>query len=98
MKLDKEPRLQGTVVEISKTGEKTQDEDGLSWERCLFTIALEGYSKRTPDLTLPPELVGKKIKITRYCAYDWHLKLNVTKTLTPPETQLVLNGKTDLTE
>ena len=95
---DKEPRLQGTVLEIVKTGKKMKDEGGTEWEQCAFTLKLRGYSKRTPDLTLPHTLRGKKVKISRYCAHEWHYKLNGVKTLTPDETKQVHSGKTDLTK
>lgn len=96
-KQDMEPRLQGTVTEISKTGEREKDRDGVEWERCLFTLELKGYSKRTPGLNPPEGVKGRKVKIARYCAYDWHYRIGVTKTLTPDETRQVLSGETDLT-
>jgi len=95
---DKRPRLKGTVLEINRTGEKEKDSEGVEWDKCIFTLSLGSYSKRTPELQLEKKFVGKKIKIMRYCSYDWHYKIGVSKTLEPGETKQVLTGKFDLTE
>lgn len=86
-------KLQGIVVDIERTGEYLTDEEGEKWEKCIFTIELTGFSKRTPNEVLPENLIGKQIKIVRYCLYDWHYKLGVRKTLEPDETEIVLSGK-----
>jgi hypothetical protein len=94
---DVRPRLKGLVLKIEKTGEKVQDSEGVEWEKCVFTVALKGYSRRTPQLELDKKLVDREVKLVRYCAYDWHYKLGVSKTLDPEETEAVLKGETDLT-
>jgi hypothetical protein len=86
-------KLQGIVVDIEKTGESKTDEEGSKWEKCVFTIELTNFSKRTPDEVLPDSIKGKKVKIVRFCCYDWHYKLGVKKTLDPCETEAVLVGK-----
>jgi hypothetical protein len=86
--------LQGSVIAIERTGEKKQDGDGNTWERCIFTIRLTGFSRRTPELQIPPELEGKVVKQVRWCAFDWHYYPPGTrKTLTPEETEAVLAGR-----
>jgi len=93
VKVEKIRKLQGTVVEIERTGEYILDQDGDRWEKCIFTIELTGFSKRTPNEVLPEHLKGKKVKIIRYCCFDWHYKLGVRKTLEPDETEAVLRGE-----
>ncbi|MEM2960979.1 MAG: hypothetical protein QXU67_05180 [Candidatus Bathyarchaeia archaeon] len=86
-------KLQGIVVDIKRTGEYITDEEGDKWEKCIFTIELTGFSKRTPNEALPENLKGKRINLVRYCLYDWHYKVGVKKTLEPDETEAVLLGK-----
>ena len=85
-------KLQGIVLSIEKTGETFIDEDGDKWERCIFTVELTGFSKRTPEERLPEELKGRRVKLIRWCCFDWHYKLGVRKTLEPDETEAVLKG------
>ena len=85
--------LQGRVSSIEKTGEKKEDEEGNLWEKCVFTLELTGFSKRTPDQLIPPDLKGKVVKLVRWCCFDWHYKLGVTKTLESDETEAVIIGK-----
>ncbi|MEM2135483.1 MAG: hypothetical protein Q6366_002825 [Candidatus Freyarchaeota archaeon] len=85
--------LQGTVLNIEKTGEKKKDEEGNIWEKCIFSLELTGFSKRTPHEELPSELKGKKVKLVRWCCFDWHYKTGVRKTLEPEETEAVLKNK-----
>jgi len=82
--------LQGLVKAVEKTGEKKTDKDGIDWERCVFDIELVGFSKRTPEEVLPESLRGKRVKLVRWCAFDWHYKLGVRKTLETDETEAVL--------
>ncbi|MBS7607338.1 MAG: hypothetical protein QW502_02920 [Candidatus Bathyarchaeia archaeon] len=86
-------KLQGIAIDVERTGEYTVDDEGEKWEKCIFTIELTGFSKRTPNETLPEDLRGKRVKIVRYCLYDWHYKLGIKKTLEPDETEAVLSGK-----
>ncbi|MBS7645798.1 MAG: hypothetical protein QW569_04650 [Candidatus Bathyarchaeia archaeon] len=86
-------KLRGTVLNVERTGESKIDEDGLRWDRCVFTVRIEGFSKRTPDERLPPGLAGKEVKVVRWCCFDWHYKVGVKKTLEPDETEAVLEGK-----
>ncbi len=98
-KIDKRPRLIGAVSKIEKTGEKVKDNEGFEWEKCVFTLSLKNYSRRTPELELDSRLIGKEVKIIRYCLHDWHYKLGVNKTLLDcKETQEVLSNKLNLTE
>jgi hypothetical protein len=85
-------KLQGTVTNIQKTGEST-NEEGNKWEKCVFTIELTNFSKRTPNEVLPSNIKGKKVKLVRFCCFDWHYKLGAKKTLDPDETEAVLAGK-----
>lgn len=86
-------KLQGKVIDVERTGEFITDEEGNKWEKCVFTIELTKFSKRTPNEEIPEELRGKKVKLIRYCCFDWHYKLGVTKTLEPDETEAILSGK-----
>ncbi|OYT44226.1 hypothetical protein CW711_01475 [Candidatus Bathyarchaeota archaeon] len=93
MKVPKVRMLQGKVVKVERTGEYMFDKDGDRWEKCIFTVELTGFSKRTPDEILPENLRGKRIKLVRYCCFDWHYKLGVRKTLEPDETEAILKGE-----
>ena len=86
-------KLQGTVVDIEKTGETMTDEEGNEWEKCIFTVQLTNFSKRTPNEVVPEEIKGERVKIVRHCCFDWHYKLGIRKTLEPDETEAVLAGK-----
>lgn len=86
-------KLQGTVVDINRTGESKSDDEENRWERCIFTVELDGFSKRTPEEAISERLKGKKIKLVRYCCFDWHYKLGVRRTLDPDETEAVLMDK-----
>ena len=86
-------RLQGKVLKIEKTGDSMVDEEGDKWEKCVFTVELSNFSKRTPKQTVPETVKGKKVKVVRYCCFDWHYKLGVRKTLDSDETEAVLEGK-----
>ncbi|MEM2888809.1 MAG: hypothetical protein QXR42_04920 [Candidatus Bathyarchaeia archaeon] len=85
-------KLQGTVHEIARTGEFKVDDEGNRWEKCIFTIELTNFSKRTPNEVLPPHIKGKKIKLVRFCCFDWHYKLGIRKTLDCDETEAVLSN------
>lgn len=76
---------------------KRKDDEGITWEKCIFEIELTGFSRRTPGETFPERLKGKKVKIIRWCAFDWHYKLGVRKTLEPSETETILEGKPTMT-
>jgi len=84
-------RLKGRVIEVEKTGE-TITKEGETWEKCIFTLEVTRFSKRTPDEVVPDNLKGKKIRLVRHCLYDWHYKLGVEKTLSPEETDSLLRG------
>jgi hypothetical protein len=84
-------KLKGRVLGIERTGE-FMEIHGEHWEKCIFLLELTSFSKRTPDETLTHALEGRKIKLVRYCFFDWHYKLGVEKTLEPDETEAVLRG------
>ncbi len=86
-------KLQGTVLEVKKTGDSKVDEDKNKWEKCIFTVQLTNFSKRTPKEVMPEKLKNKKVKLVRYCCFDWHYKLGVRKTLESDETEAVLADK-----
>jgi len=90
-------KLQGKVLSIKKTGEKKRDEGGNIWEKCVFTVELTGFSRRTPDEAIPPELRGREVKIVRWCCFDWHYKLGVRKTLEQDENEAVIERKPSAT-
>jgi len=86
-------KLQGKVVDITKTGESVTDDAGSKWEKCVFTVELTNFSSRTPNEALTEGIKGKKVKLVRFCCFDWHCKLGVKKTLDFDETEDVLAGK-----
>jgi len=51
-------KLQGRVLDIEKTGEFETDEEGNSWERCVFALVLTNFSKRTPNEVIPEDIKG----------------------------------------
>lgn len=85
-------RLLGKVIEVEKTGATRRDEEGNTWEKCIFTVELSGFSRRTPREAIRKELKGKKIKLGRWCRFDWHYKIGSSKTLEPDETEAVLDS------
>ncbi|MEM2915082.1 MAG: hypothetical protein QXH91_06770 [Candidatus Bathyarchaeia archaeon] len=86
-------KLQGIVVDITKTGEEMTDDKGNKWEKCIFTVELTNFSKRTPNEVLPESFKGKKVQLIRFCLFDWHFKIGARKTLDNDETEAVLAGK-----
>ncbi len=85
-------KLQGKVLDINKTGEFIKKDDN-KWQKCIFTVELIKFSKRTPEENIPEHLKGKMVKLVRYCCFDWHYKIGIMKTLDPDETEAVLNDK-----
>lgn len=85
-------KLQAKVLDVERTGESIE-KDSEKWEKCIFTVELTKFSKRTPEEIIPENLKGKKVKLIRYCCFDWHYKIGVMKTLEPDETEAVLTGK-----
>jgi len=85
-------KLQGKVLGIEKAGEKFVDEEGNEWEKCLFTVELARFSKRTPKEKIGSLIKGKRVKLVRWCCFDWHYKIGTTKTLEPDETEAVVKG------
>ena len=85
-------RLKGRVIAIEKTGEAAAKE-GENWEKCIFTLEITRFSKRTSNEIVPDWLKGKKVKLVRYCLYDWHYRLGVEKTLGTEETDNLLKKK-----
>ncbi|HGE72987.1 TPA: hypothetical protein ENX78_19290 [Candidatus Poribacteria bacterium] len=86
-------RLQGRTINIEKTDEYTIDEEGNKWVKCIFTVELTNYSKPASNEPIPEEIKGKKVKLIRYCCFDWHYKIGVRKTLELDESEAVLRGK-----
>jgi len=77
--------LKGIVVKIKKTGRKKRDRRGILWEECIFTVKITKLSRREVGKTIPRELLGKEVKVVRWCCHDWHYKLNVETTLNMDE-------------
>ncbi|HID91278.1 TPA: hypothetical protein EYP44_04890 [Candidatus Bathyarchaeota archaeon] len=86
-------KLQGIVLGIEKTGERREDEEGNVWEKCIFTVEITGFSKRTPDEVIPPELKGRRVELVRWCCFDWHYTLGVRKTFEPDETEAIIKNE-----
>jgi hypothetical protein len=86
-------KLQGTAVDVTKTGETVTDSEKDRWEKCVFTIELTNFSSRTPNEALPEGIKGKRVKLVRLCCFIWHFRLGVKKTLDSDETEAVLAGR-----
>jgi len=84
-------KLKGKVVAIEKTG-GTVRKDGECWERCIFTLELTGLSENLVQKQIPASLNRKRVKITRYCFYNWHFTLGIEKTIEPEETEAIFEG------
>jgi hypothetical protein len=91
--VEKVRKLQVKALEVEKTGDTLKDAEGNTWEKCIFSAKIIGFSKRTPNEVVPETVKSKKVKLVRYCCYDWHYKLGIKKTLEPDETEAVLAGK-----
>jgi hypothetical protein len=89
---EKARRLQGKVLSVEKIDESFVDEDNNTWEKCIFTVEITGFSKRTPEEEVPKSLMGKQVKLVRWCSFDWHYKIGVRKTLEPDETEAVIRN------
>jgi len=84
-------KLKGKVTAVEKTGE-TIKKDGENWEKCIFTLELTGLSEDGLQKQIPASLKGKRVKITRYCFYNWHFMLGIKKTIEPEETEAIFKG------
>lgn len=84
-------------MDIARTDESEADEEGNVWCKCTFTVEIVSFSRRTPSEELPAGLRGARVKLARWCCFDWHYKTGVKITLTPEETERVLKGELDLT-
>ena len=62
-------RLKGRVIAVERTGEAII-RDGEAWQKCIFTLEVTRFSKRTLLEVVPSDLRGKRIKLLRYCLYD----------------------------
>lgn len=82
-------KLKGKVLAVEKTGEIIRIDDE-SWEKCVFTLELTRLSGNIAR-ELPVSLSRKRVKIFRYCLYDWHFMLGVEKTLEPEETEAIFS-------
>jgi hypothetical protein len=91
--VEKVRKLQAKVTEVEKTGDTLKDAEGTTWEKSIFSAEIIGFSKRTPNEVVPKTVKSKKVKLVRFCCYDWHYKLGIKKTLEPDETEAVLAGK-----
>jgi len=90
------PRLKGRVLSVEKTDERMPRETE-AWEKCIFMLEITRFSKRTPDQNVPDSLKDRRIKLARYCLYNWHYAQGIEKTLSPEETESLLQGKASST-
>jgi len=84
-------RLKGKVLAVEKTTE-VENRKGEKWVKCIFTLQLIGFSRDPSGELIPQSMKKKRIKLVRYCLYDWHYKLGTEKTLEPDETAAILAG------
>jgi hypothetical protein len=81
-------KLRAVVTNVEKTSEKYRDQYDTVWEKCVVEIEIIGASKRFKDETLLQKLTGRRAKIIRWCAYDWHCKVGTRITLDVEELQI----------
>lgn len=78
-------KLKGIVLNIQETSEKKRDIENIVWKRCILEVRIIGLSKRSRKGELEEEflkkIIGKKVKVTRWCAFDWHYVTGTTITL-----------------
>ena len=84
-------KFQGRVLNVEKTIEKRLDREGTEWQKCVFTVELTGFSKRTPEEAMARDLKGERVKVVRWCAFDWHYKTGARVTLRADETESLLS-------
>ena len=58
---------------------------------CLHT-GLTCLSEGDFQKQIHAALKGKRVKITRYCFYNWHFMLGIEKTIEPEETEAIFKG------
>jgi len=84
-------RLRGTILNIERTAEKKKDDEGIVWEKCIFDVKIDGLSKGADNnKALLKKVIGKKVKVVRWCAFDWHYKIGSKITLEPEEVKSFL--------
>lgn len=81
------------VSDLIVSGQIMKNADDEKREKCVFIPEPTRLSSRAPAERIPSSLKGEKVKIARYCPYDWHYELDIEKTLEPDETEPVLEGK-----
>lgn len=60
------------------------------WEKCIFEVEVDGLSKRANNRGFLEEGCGQKVKVVRWCAFDWHYKIGSKITLEPEEVEPLL--------
>ena len=83
-------KLRGTILSIERTAEKKKDNEGVIWEKCIFEVEVDGLSKRANNRDLLKKVMGKKVKVVRWCAFDWHYKIGSKITLELEEVKPLL--------
>ena len=83
-------KLKGKVLAVEKTGEIIRIDDE-NWEKCVFTLELTRLSGNIAREQIPVSLKGRRVKIIRYCLYDWHYMLGVEKTIEAEETKAIFS-------
>ena len=84
-------KLKGKVLAVEKTGETIRKEDEV-WEKRVFTLELTRFSNRSPGVEMPASLKTKRVKIVRYCLYDWHYTSGMEMTIEPEETEVIIKS------
>jgi len=80
-------KLRAIVTNVEKTSEKYKNQYDTVWEKYVIEVEIIGASKRFKDEALLQRLIGKRVKIIRWCAYDWHCKIGSRITLDVEELQ-----------
>jgi len=82
-------KLRAIVTNVEKTSEKYKNQYDTVWEKYVIEVEIIGASKRFKDEALLQRLMGRRVKITRWCAYDWHCKIGSRITLDVEELRLL---------
>jgi hypothetical protein len=80
-------KLRAIITNVEKTSEKYEDQYYTVWEKCIIEVEIIGASKMFEDEALLKKFMNRKVRITRWCAYDWHCKVGSKITLDAEEIQ-----------
>jgi hypothetical protein len=78
-------KLRAIITNVEKTSEKCKDQYDTVWEKCIIEVEIIGASRRFKNKAFLKKFMNRKVRITRWCAYDWHCKVGSKITLDAEE-------------